>query len=338
MQRNQPTLYPLRLRPYLSRPIWGGTYLARAFHKSQNPLDRIGESWEIHADNLIENGPLAGQRLDNLLHHYGKQLVGNSAHDAALERFPLLIKLIDAERPLSVQVHPNDEQARFLEGQPFGKSEAWHIIEARDGATLMYGLSVPLTREEIKKQALTGVLEHSLQYLPVHTGDTISVPAGTIHAIGSGIVLYEVQQSSATTYRLYDWNRTDDQGKPRELHLEKAVQVANLSVNPEGRCTPQHLSPFPRERVLLLQTAHFVLERWRIGEEWKVDINGDSFAAITCIAGTVRVQTSNENPDEFLYNGQTLLLPASLKSVVYKPVPSAALLIAKLPADALSAG
>ncbi|MCL4541714.1 MAG: class I mannose-6-phosphate isomerase [Chloroflexi bacterium] len=331
MQRNLPALYPLRLRPYLSKPIWGGTYLARTLHKSQNPLDHIGESWEIYADSPIEYGSLSGQTLDDVLHQYGEQLVGCRAHDDALERFPLLIKLIDAEQPLSVQVHPNDEQARLLEGQPFGKTEAWHIIQARDGASLIYGLSVLLTREELKARALTGALEHSLQYLSIHPGDTISVPAGTIHAIGSGIVLYEVQQTSETTYRLYDWKRVDAQGNPRELHLEKAAQVVDLTVNPEGLCIHQQLSPFPNERALLVQTAYFVLERWHVGETWEVHLDGSSFLAVTCLAGTVRVQSLTESPDELLYSGQTLLLPASLRSIVYKPVPSAVLLIAKLP-------
>ncbi|HEY8744232.1 MAG TPA: type I phosphomannose isomerase catalytic subunit [Chloroflexota bacterium] len=329
-----PTLYPLRLDPYLSRPIWGGDKLRQRYGKGAGTPGSIGESWEIFEGDTIQNGALAGKTLRDLTEQLGELLLGTAAIGNPAGRFPLLIKLIDATQQLSIQVHPNDQQAQVLEGEPFGKTEAWYILDADPGAKLVYGLAHPLTPEALRQRSADGSIEQDLAYLPVQAGDVVLVPAGTIHAIGAGIVLYEVQQTSSTTYRLYDWNRRGPDGKSRELHLDKAAQVASLTPPAQEKVTPRdpgRQAGAPQQE--LVRCPYFVLERIALQASWTCHPAGRSFIGLTCTSGSVTLSSSAQDwADESLCPGGSLLLPAALDACVIQPVGGAAeLLLARLP-------
>ncbi|MFZ5482203.1 MAG: type I phosphomannose isomerase catalytic subunit [Myxococcota bacterium] len=238
---------PLRPRPHLTRPIWAGDRLARELGKGDGPGDRVGESWEVWRDNLVDGGARLGD----------------------LAELPILVKLLDVRERLSVQVHPDDAAARRLEGAPHGKSEGWVVLRAEPGAKVAYGLSRELSAEELADRARSGAIEDDLAWMPVVPGDVIDVPAGTIHAIGGGILLYEVQQPCDLTYRLYDW------GRPRPLQLDKAVAVARRSPMP---------APRNPDGDLLFDTAHFRLERVRLG-----GVRETPWCALTVVEGRAEV-------------------------------------------------
>lgn len=306
--------YPLRLDPYLSRPIWGGEELARRFGKGAGASGTIGESWEIYEGDAMLNGAYKGRTLEELTAQFGAELLGTAARDNPPGRFPLLIKLIDAAQQLSIQVHPTDVQAQAMEHEPFGKTEAWYILDAQPEAKLVYGLARNLTADELRRHAADGSIEADLAYLPVQAGDVVFVPAGTIHAIGAGILLYEIQQTSRTTYRLYDWNRRGPDGQLRELHLEKAVKVANLAPPASSRQSARLLdSPSGVQRHELIRCPYFVLERARLSEALTLHPAGQSFLGLTCVRGAVRlVAPDSAWPEERLTAGASALLPAAL--------------------------
>ncbi len=217
-------LEPLFLKPVFQEKIWGGTQLKEIF---DYPLesDHVGECWAIsahpHGVCTIENGPLAGQKLDSVWEKY-PELFGNPKEKV----FPLLTKILDAADDLSVQVHPDDLYGKEHAGE-LGKTECWYIISAEPGAEIIYGHHAT-TKEELKDMIESGDWEHLLRRVPVKAGDFYFVPSGTIHAIGKGIMILETQQSSDTTYRVYDYDRTDDEGNPRELHIKESLDVTNV--------------------------------------------------------------------------------------------------------------
>ncbi len=215
-------LYPMLIRPRYVERIWGGDNLATRLGKPAPRDKTIGESWEIYEENTVANGVYAGKTIGELRGLMGKDLMG---HVPADQTFPLLTKLIDATETLSVQVHPDDRFAQQLEHQHYGKTECWYVIDAKAGATLTYGFARDSTPDEYAQLVKDGKLDGLLRQLPVKAGDVVYIPAGTVHAIGAGIILYELQQTSDVTYRIYDWNRKDAQGKTRELHVDKARQV-----------------------------------------------------------------------------------------------------------------
>ena len=216
-------MYPMKLRPVLKDIIWGGVRLAGEYKKGA-PGQRIAESWElcVHPNgvNIIENGDFAGKTLEQLF-NADKSIV--SPYYGA-EKFPVLIKFIDAAQDLSVQVHPDDAYAAKHAGE-LGKTEMWYIIDAEPGARLAYGLNADYTRGELEHYIKAGEFERCLNYVGVKPGDIFFIPAGLVHAIGAGILLAEVQQNSDTTYRLYDYNRPGADGSPRELHVNQGLDV-----------------------------------------------------------------------------------------------------------------
>ncbi|MFN7143673.1 MAG: type I phosphomannose isomerase catalytic subunit, partial [Myxococcota bacterium] len=188
---------PVRTAPTLARPVWGGFTLSREMGKDPDPEARIGESWEVWRDNRATDGRKLSEIVD----------------------FPLLVKILDVRETLSVQVHPDDEAAVRLIGAPHGKHEGWVVLRAEPGARVAYGLNREMSRDELRERALSGAIEQDLAWLPVKAGDVIDVPPGTVHAIGGGVLFYEVQQPCDLTWRLYDW------GRGRELHLDHALEV-----------------------------------------------------------------------------------------------------------------
>jgi mannose-6-phosphate isomerase len=304
-------LYPLLFNPALHVKVWGGRRLASVLHKSLPTDEPYGESWELHDTATVANGPLAGRALGDLLAEYGHDLVG--ARNDPAEGFPLLVKFLDANDWLSVQVHPNDEQARQLEGEPRGKTESWIVIAAEPDAELVIGVQPGTTRQALADAIRTNTLEKLLVRAAAKTGSVLDMPAGTIHALGPGLLVYEIQQSSDTTYRLYDWGRMGLDGKPRPLHIEKSVQVANLERLPKI-FTPQE--PFPA--TFLVQTKYFVTQVYRVPNSGlALRERHDSpqtrrFHALTCLEGHVTIAATDAPPGVNVETGQTVLMPAAI--------------------------
>ena len=294
-------LYPLNLRPALHVKVWGGRKLEALMNKPLPSAEPYGESWEVHDSVQVSNGPLRGNSLGELTRQYGADLIGANNDPAA--GFPLLAKMLNAEAWLSIQVHPNDEQAAALEGEPRGKTEAWVILDAEPGAKLIIGLKPGTTRAQMAAAIRCNVLEEMLVYAEVQAGDVLYIPANTVHALGPGILMYEIQQSSDITYRLYDWGRLGLDGQPRDLHIEKAVQVANL----DG--LPRVTHP---EGALLVDGEYFRTWRHRLHDDGLQLNAGGKFHCLTCVSGALNVAAEGHEPLQ-LATGVTGLIPACVE-------------------------
>jgi mannose-6-phosphate isomerase len=306
-------LYVMLIRPRYVETIWGGHTLATKLGKDA-PADRaVGESWEIYEKNAVANGPLAGRTIGELRALLGPDLMG---HVAPENLFPLLTKLIDAQDVLSVQVHPDDRFARAYEQQPYGKTECWYIIDVAPGATLTYGFRQDTSPDEYTRLVAEGALERLLRPLEVRPGDVVYLPAGTVHAIGRGIVLYEVQQTSELTYRIYDWNRRDAQGKARELHVEKARRVLDYH-----RCTRGVVHPLARPgsgRAMLVAGQYFCLELLEAGKSGELSTM-ESPVALCSLEQPVAIQAGSGGEQASLAPYSSALIPAAAGS--YRLVP-----------------
>lgn len=294
------SLYPLKLQPALHVKVWGGRKLAERLNKPLPTAEPYGESWELHDNVRVINGSLRGKSLAELTQKYGAELIGEGNDPA--DGFPLLAKFIDANDWLSIQVHPDDAQAQALEGEPRGKTEAWVVLDADQGAKLIIGVTPGSRRRQLADAIQQNRLEDLLLYTEVRTGDVLYIPANTVHALGPGILIYEIQQSSDITYRLYDWGRMGLDGRPRELHIGKGLQVSNLDTLPRvQRPTGE----------LLIDGQYF--RAWR-HELVKTEVELESegrFQALTCIAGSLLVEAQGHKPIE-LALGDTGLIPACL--------------------------
>ena len=222
-------LYPLKFQPIFKERVWGGRKLEELYGKALPPGKPIGESWEISDRpgdiSVIANGPLAGKNLHWLMEHHGRELLGPSQSSGG--RFPLLVKILDAQEKLSLQVHPPARKAAALGGEP--KTEMWYIADALPGAELYVGLRRGVTREEFERKTQSGTVEDCFHRVGVKRGDVMFLPSGRVHAIGSGLVIFEIQQNSDTTYRVYDWNRLGLDGKPREVHVSQSLESIDFS-------------------------------------------------------------------------------------------------------------
>jgi mannose-6-phosphate isomerase len=305
-------LYPLLLEPALHIKVWGGRRLESALGKRLPTAEPYGESWEMHDTVSVANGALAGRTLSDLLKQYGHDLVGPDNNPA--EGFPLLAKFLDAADWLSVQVHPNDEQARQLENDPRGKTEAWYVLAVEPGSRLVIGVTPGTTREAMAQAIRDNALEKMLVYADVVPGDVLFIPAGTVHALGTGVLIYEIQQSSDTTYRLYDWGRMDLNGKPRALHVDKGVQVSNIEKLPTIKHTGENTLPV----VDIVQSPYFTTLLHQLnprnGPRITLDTDGRRFHILTCIEGEAAVNAGNESVTMKL--GQTILIPANLGAYI----------------------
>ncbi|MXX49883.1 MAG: mannose-6-phosphate isomerase [Chloroflexi bacterium] len=297
-----PALHPLKLVPALHSKVWGGRKLATQLGKALPTPEPYGESWELHDSCRVLNGRLRGRSLGELLKTYGQALVG-AGYDAGAG-FPLLAKFIDAQDWLSIQVHPDDQQARELEGEPRGKNEAWLVLAAEPDAQLVIGLQPGTDRAQLAEAIQAGTLEALLVYKNVQADDVLSLPAGTVHALGPGILIYEIQQASDRTYRLYDWGRLGLGGKPRDLHIDKGLSVANLA------SLPQVTHP---QGELLIDGAYFRTWRHQLHDEALSLASQGCFQALTCIAGELQIHTTGQDSLP-LRLGETSLLPACIDS------------------------
>lgn len=296
------SLYPMKLQPALHVKVWGGRELEARLNKALPARESIGESWELHDTVTVLNGSLRGKSLGELTREYGARLLGGSSDPA--DGFPLLAKFIDANDWLSVQVHPDDEQAQALEDEPRGKTEAWVVLQADAAAKLVVGVRPGIGRAELKAAIRTNRLESLLEYASVKAGDVLYMPANTIHALGPGILIYEIQQSSDITYRLYDWGRLGLDGQPRELHIEKGVQVSKLDALPQVKQ--------PADGILV-DGDYFRAWRHKLDSETLHLRTDGRFQALTCIEGNVHALAEG-NKTITLALGETGLIPACLKA------------------------
>lgn len=270
---------PVKLIPAFKDYLWGGSRLKTDFHKHTD-LTPLAESWELSAhhdgESTVSGGAYDGLSLTAYVEEIGKDALGKNA--AQFDYFPILIKFIDAKGDLSVQVHPDDAYALANEGE-YGKTEMWYILDCDEGACLYYGFSRDVTREEYADAIKNETLCDLLNRVPVKKGDVFFIPAGTVHAIGSGIVICEIQQNSNTTYRVYDYGRRDKNGNTRPLHIEKALEVSSLSRSPERTDTPNGSD------VLLASCEYFSVRRIRVDGAVTLPIDEASFVSLIVTDG-----------------------------------------------------
>ena len=305
----------LRFSPILKTVVWGGERIA-PFKGIQTTQTHIGESWELSGVSgnvsVVEGGPYDGATLDELIRRFGARLVGRFAGEA----FPLLVKFIDAAGDLSIQVHPDDALAARLHGPGFrGKTEMWYVVDAAPGAFLYAGLSQEITPSEYERRVADGTITEVLARHAVAPGDVFYLPAGRVHAICSGCFIAEIQQSSDLTYRIFDYNRPGLDGKPRELHTDKAREAIDYTVYPSYR------TPYRREknrRVELVRCPFFMTSLYEVDAPLTEDISGlDSFLVVICVEGSGTVESDDCRMD--FRRGETLLIPAENRSLRILP-------------------
>ncbi len=303
---------PILLRSSLHETIWGGNLLASHAGKQLPDGALIGESWETAIDSVARNAPYSGQALGDLTAHFGEKLIGWRAAQVFGTRFPLLTKFIDAQQPLSVQVHPNDEYAAEHEGGKLGKTEAWYILHAKPGAKLVYGMRHEVTRAEVLAAIEETRLEDLLNTFEAVEGDVIFVPAGTMHAICDGIVLYELQEYSDVTYRLYDYGRLQANGKPRELHIEQGLEVMRYSPPPVERVQPVVVrdANIDGTRTVLVACRYFVEEELRFNGDVTDSTQPSSCQIISLLSDACILRAGQT--ELRLALGDTVVLPASM--------------------------
>lgn len=290
----------LKLKPTLKDYLWGGSRL-KTEYKMETELEKVAEAWVLstHKDgpSLVLNGSLKGKTLAEAVEAMGRECLGERGK--AFEFFPILIKLIDAKDNLSVQVHPDDEYALKTEGE-YGKTEMWYIVDCEEGATLYYGFKDKITKEEFRRRINDNTLTDVLNKVPVKKGDVFFIQSGTIHAIGSGILIAEIQQNSNTTYRVSDYGRLGADGKPRPLHIDKAVEVTTLD-------KPQNQENLPLGT--LAKCKYFSVKLHNIDGETTINVDDKSFSSLLCLEGEITVG------DVALKKGECAFIPASFGEV-----------------------
>ncbi|MBI1900721.1 MAG: class I mannose-6-phosphate isomerase [Planctomycetia bacterium] len=320
--------YPLRFAPILKSYLWGGRKLAQ-WGKPVAPDATCAESWEIadhgQDQSIVLAGPLKGQSLSQIAAQFGRELYGRHFPQP---RFPLLVKFLDARERLSVQVHPDDTRAARLNPPDLGKTEAWVVLDKEPGSVLYVGLKRGLDRPALQREVARGTCELCLHKIEPAVGDCVLLPAGTVHAIGEGLLLYEIQQSSDTTYRLFDWNRLDAQGKPRPLHVREALDVIDFSLGSGKVQAPQPTdSPWAWQ---LVSCDKFVLRRWELSEKTAAAVGGDDrFHILSVIAGSVSLD--GDPTGQPLRAGDTALVPAAIGPIKVTAHGAATVLEANLP-------
>ena len=324
--------YPLLFAPVYKDYIWGGHRLAERFGRAETPVV-CAESWEIsaHVDGMshVSNGPLAGQSLAALAAQFGAALTGT--HAPQPNRFPLLLKLIDARENLSVQVHPGDDNAGLVGGDP--KTEAWYVLDRTPGALFYAGLKPGTTPASFRTAMSQGTAPEQLFKLDVAPGDTLFIPGGLVHAIGAGCLIFEVQQTSNTTYRLYDWGRFDAAGQPRPLHVQQAFQVIDPDLEEPRLIHPPTLAADNRNYWhTVLGCKYFNLRRLDLRSAEQVLLDGTSFHALFVLNGEAAVSAGGGAVP--LPAGTSCLIPAAAGSFNLRPTgASATVLVTTLSSD-----
>ena len=300
-------VYPFKFKPIYKQRIWGGRKLHEVFGKELPEGEKIGESWEL-ADlpedkSVIANGELAGRTLASVIEEFPKEMMGDEGFSGA---FPLLIKLLDCQDVLSVQVHPDPQTCRRLgEGTP--KTECWYIISAEPGAVIYKGLEKGVTREQFAKAIKKGTVADTLSKVAVREGECHFLPAGTTHAIGSGLLIVEIQTPSDTTYRVFDWNRVDDAGKPRELHIEQALESIHFNQSP---------GDLPVTRIgRLVGCEYFTVDKGHQSRNCEVLLSPGEVKTLVILSGCGSVLKPGADPVDFRA-GDCLLIPAAYEGAI----------------------
>ncbi len=307
------TLYPLKFHPILKDRIWGGSRLKSVLHK---PLenDGVGESWEVSGVSgdvsIIANGSLAGRPLTDLLRDQATELMGKSVVKRFGKEFPVLIKFLDANQDLSIQVHPDDQLA-MSKHQSNGKTEMWYIMDAEQDATLIIGFNRDVTPQEYIARLKENKVEELLQYEKISEGDAFFISAGRIHAIGAGVLLAEIQQTSDITYRVFDYNRKDQNGKLRDLHTDLAMDALDY------KKTDDYIIRYPqKDNVVnrMVSCPYFTTGFLKLTETYNADLSErDSFTILMCVDGEASI--ANEIEAVSIKKGETILLPACSSSL-----------------------
>lgn len=303
-------LYPFTFNPIFKERIWGGRALEQLYGKLLPPKVPIGESWEISDRpgdaSVIANGPLAGKDLRWLMENHERELLGDAK--SANGRFPLLIKILDAQEKLSLQVHPPAQKAAELEGEP--KTEAWYIADAAPGAELYVGLKRGVTRTEFEQKIKTGAVADCFHRVPVRTGDTMFLPSGRVHAIGAGLVIFEIQQNSDTTYRVFDWNRVGLDKKPRELHVAESLASIDFGDFEPGLVHGKFEEGKKLKHRTLVDDKLFSIEEFWVNAGAEFSFKFDKPWIVTVVKGELSVEASRVKVS--LSPGQFCLIPAAL--------------------------
>jgi mannose-6-phosphate isomerase len=325
-------MQPLRFEPYLRPKPWGGRRLAERLGKRLPEDGRYGESWEIsgqsHHVSVVAEGPLQGMPLTELWRQSGPQLLGRSVAEGA--PFPLLIKFLDCDDVFSVQVHPNDSAAQKLRGEAVGKTEVWVVLDAAPTARIYAGLKAAVTRSDLERSLDIETVAECLHQFTPRPGDCVFLPAGTVHAAGGGVLLAEVQQSSDITFRLFDWNRRDAEGKTRPLHRAEALESIDWSIGPVDPVSPVALEAEIKvpgsER--LIGCRYFQLDRRRLHYELP-NPYPECMSIWMLIEGSAELQQPGSGYRRQFHCGETVLIPAAGSQISWIPVAnSAAMLLA----------
>ena len=312
-------MYPLKFEPILKQTLWGGEKIIPFKHLNET-LTNVGESWEVSAvdgsESVVSYGSDKGMTLPEMVRHYKEELVGEANYARFGDKFPLLIKFIDAKLDLSIQAHPDDALAKKRHNS-FGKNEMWYVISADPGAKLISGFSQEITPKEYKERVHDGTFAQVLQSCPIQPGDVFYVPAGRVHGIGAGAFVAEIQQTSDITYRIYDYNRKDKNGKTRELHTAQAVDAINFAdVQDDFRTSYDRVQ---NEPVEVVACPYFTTSVYDMTEEITCDYSElDSFVIFICVEGACRLR-DNEDNEITLQAGETVLLPATTQNVTIVP-------------------
>jgi mannose-6-phosphate isomerase len=316
-------LYPLKFESVLKEKVWGGNALATRYHKEGSAATaNIGESWEISAieddQSVISNGFLAGNNIEELIEVYMGDITGDVIYDKFGNEFPLLIKFIEAQQDLSIQVHPDDELAKKRH-KAYGKTEMWYILECKEGSKLYTGFKEGVTKEIYEEALNNGSLEEILNVESVEPGDAFFTPAGRVHAIGAGIVLVEIQQTSDITYRIFDWNRISTGKEKRELHTDLAIDAIDFS---QAGSSKIKQAAVMNKSVNLVDCEYFNTNLLAFDKTIvKEYFLNDSFVVYICIEG--EFQITWDGTSDMITKGETVLIPAMIKEVTLKPATSA---------------
>jgi mannose-6-phosphate isomerase len=319
-------LYPLTFSPIFKERIWGGRNLEKLYHKRLPARVPVGESWEISDrpddESVISNGPLRGKTLQWLVETHGHELFGKSTNPKS---FPLLIKILDAQEKLSLQVHPPAKLAPLLGGEP--KTEMWYIAHAEPNAELYVGLKRGVTRAEFETKIKNGTVADCFHRIPVKTGDAMFLPSGRVHAIGAGLVIFEVQQNSDTTYRVFDWNRVDNNGKARDLHVKESLASIDFEdFEPSVLPTESVTEGSQRVRPLV---NHDLFKVCKIDLKARSSVTfGGELEIVGVISGSLHV--SDQSMDVAVAAGHFCLIPACCKGVTMRAEKAASLLRIRL--------
>jgi len=326
--------YPLRFEPIYKDYLWGGNRLESIFGRDLQGCRIVAESWEICdygiQQSRVENGPLAGMTLSQLVHNYGEQLLGSQVWRAknafGQDRFPLLVKFLDARENLSVQVHPNDQMAAELDPPDLGKAEAWVVIDAEPGSLIFAGLNAGVGREALVEAMESGRLEECLHRFEPKVGDCVFIPAGAVHVLGAGVMVAEIQQASDTTFRLFDWNRPGIDGKPRPLNVDMGLKAIDFGLGPIGPIArgANDFQIAEEASEDLVECDKFVLNRRTTSKPF--GLGGDGKCRILTM-----LQGRAEVGDCTLPSGRTVLLPAALPEVQVSPDEGISMLEARFP-------